>query len=986
MMLLPVALLLASSASIPPGDPYPALHGGKFVGSRVAASPDPVQNYVWDLDALAAPDAYQVVADRPVAATLTSGATSDWEGVATLASASGKAAVTVRGPGVVRLKFAQEGACWVEFESADLAASDATVSLTISENNLPAPLETHAPVQHNATWRLEPNSQLYEGVRYAFLNVSYPTGGAAAAQQRTPFHISSFRRACQVVPTNYVGHFESSDADLDRIWWVGAYTVRVTLCGVGIGGGRKEEKAAGRTTSNDPPGVFLGSELMDRGDRIAFLGDAHVAQATALSAFGNYKVLAQSATYTKSIANTIEPYWVMWVLSCMDYWDATADVAALTLLRPWIVKRLEHALVLAAAAATPTGAALAWSRDDDRMGFGFEFCDKPEAQRAFRALTLEACARFGAVEASQGNATAAARYGGAAKSIAASIRGEGSGDPATPWYAGWGMHATADAINAGFMSEAEIKGAVALSLSDPLQLPSLSNFDSFFVLRALRRANASALAMGLVRRHWSYVTKLNATTTWERFDPQHLDSGAMSVDAPPVNVMNDRTSMAHPWSSGATPYLSAAGLGIAPTLAGYARWDALPQLMGEVSDASRLGLLRAVRGKVPTPHGAIAIAMDLDAGTCVVTVPANTVGRVGVPKLSGGLLTVDLVAAPGLSRSGGAGAPPLRLLANASDARAAEAEASGADTAGAAASLNLDSSEDDRFWLLGGLQEAGEYVLHFTHAAATSAKHDADGGGELDVRTTTATSTFHYAAELLGIDTTTKGDWVGRYGSTGYAIFNASSEATDLVKLPAWASAVWAPTLEMTSDPVPMGGAPPNGNARTKCPRPFHPDADAAAPSSGTLGKTSGHKLCVWVWNASLSSDPRTPQRPPGAAGAAASRRVQASAVASYSWGGSFHLDVQAKDPTAAAAHNITLYVVDYQKWGATQVIKAMDLTTLQTIAPMAFVKPDAFIGGAYITYRYTGGMRFRLEQVHAAASDRAGFPPRSMVSAVYFD
>ena len=51
---------------------------------------------------------------------------------------------------------------------------------------------------------------------------------------------------------------------------------------------------------------------------------AQVAQATALAAFGNYKVLASSNNYTKDISNGIEPYWVMWVLSCLDYWDATA--------------------------------------------------------------------------------------------------------------------------------------------------------------------------------------------------------------------------------------------------------------------------------------------------------------------------------------------------------------------------------------------------------------------------------------------------------------------------------------------------------------------------------------------------------------------------------------------------------------------------------------------------------------------------------------
>eukprot|EP01045_Picozoa_sp_COSAG04_P008861 COSAG04_NODE_500_length_13366_cov_33.972488_5_plen_157_part_00 len=108
-------------------------------------------------------------------------------------------------------------------------------------------------------------------VRYAFLNVSAAPPDAHGQQQQQPaaikpFTITQFRRGCQVVPTNYNGHFESSDPDIDRIWWVGAYTVRVTLCGVGLGGGDR----------NQAPGVFLGSELMDRGDRIAFLGDAHV--------------------------------------------------------------------------------------------------------------------------------------------------------------------------------------------------------------------------------------------------------------------------------------------------------------------------------------------------------------------------------------------------------------------------------------------------------------------------------------------------------------------------------------------------------------------------------------------------------------------------------------------------------------------------------------------------------------------------------------
>ena len=99
-MPLVAPLLLARScwAAIPAGDPYPPLHGGSFSAKKVAASPDPAQrsdphppcclraaacrccwrpllrccrcltqrcaSYVWDLDKLTEPAAYQSISDR----------------------------------------------------------------------------------------------------------------------------------------------------------------------------------------------------------------------------------------------------------------------------------------------------------------------------------------------------------------------------------------------------------------------------------------------------------------------------------------------------------------------------------------------------------------------------------------------------------------------------------------------------------------------------------------------------------------------------------------------------------------------------------------------------------------------------------------------------------------------------------------------------------------------------------------------------------
>ena len=152
-----------------------------------------------------------------------------------------------------------------------------------------------------------------------------------------------------------------------------------------------------------------------------------------------------------------------------------------------------------------------------------------------------------------------------------------------------------------------------------------------------------------------------------------------------------------------------------------------------------------------------------------------------------------------------------------------------------------------------------------------------------------------------------------------FAIFNASTaDATDLVKLPLWVNAVWARTTEDTTDPVTTGGVPPKGNERKACPPPFHPDTAVVvarkrqtSPPRGTIPDrgTANNKLCVWVWDKALSSDSRTPQVPPGIEGERAGR-VQASAVASLSWGGSFHIDVQAKDDDDAVS--IIIYSPHY--------------------------------------------------------------------------
>ena len=145
-------------------------------------------------------------------------------------------------------------------------------------------------------------------------------------QSTPPWHISALRRVSQAIPANYEGSFSSSDSYLDRLWYVGAFTTRATF--VSSGGQ-----------------AYLGSILMNRGDRIAFLGDTHVTQATALAAFGTsvFPLLANSNLYCSGVGNNIEPYWLTWVLSVLDYNDATNDAAAFRTMLPLVDKWLGRA-------------------------------------------------------------------------------------------------------------------------------------------------------------------------------------------------------------------------------------------------------------------------------------------------------------------------------------------------------------------------------------------------------------------------------------------------------------------------------------------------------------------------------------------------------------------------------------------------------------------------------------------------------------------
>jgi alpha-L-rhamnosidase len=448
------AVATAAAAAPTPGnisEPYAWLHSGAYTGPPAPASVDPLVRFQWD-------------ADAPYQAMQVYGALPAWVAAAPLMAASGLetltygpyggGAATVTGNVSLMVSFGVELAGWLEFTFAGGARLPACVGLTatISEYNSPRPGAPIAPVFYAGTgtpdagaYRLETNKQLYDGLRYAWLYLSFPPGCAAA-----PVSLAGVRAVAQVLPLNYTGSFASSDSVLDRIWYTGAYATRV----------------------NALPG-FFGSELLDRGDRSPpFQGDDHVAQAVGLAAFASLPLYALARTmlnFTDSAAHSVHDsnivtYPLMWVLSVVDYFTATGDAGLLAGYAPDVATILDGAIADFQKWDSPSD--LRWSGWDDRLGSGFVDVDQtPEARRFYWTTTLRAAARFAEAAGKAGAPLApfATKYAAARDTMLAALRA-----PGPDWWVagGYGLHAAAAAVNSGALTAAEQAGMFAALFND----------------------------------------------------------------------------------------------------------------------------------------------------------------------------------------------------------------------------------------------------------------------------------------------------------------------------------------------------------------------------------------------------------------------------------------------------------------------------------------------------------------------------------------
>ena len=385
--------------------------------------------------------------------------------------------------------------------------------------------------------------------------------------------LSSVQGSSKFRDLEYRGSFRCNDERLNEIWRVGARTVHLNM----------QE--------------YLWDGI--KRDRLVWVGDMHPETSTISMVFGETDVVKKSLDFVRDntpadgVMNSFVSYSMWWVKIHRDlYWDCgnlaylKQQESALTAILEMVISHID---------------------DGGSCDIGNKFVEwssknTPDEEAGFYAML---CVGL----------TAGAELLGVLHSSAALI-GRCAAMVARIQARSYTLHGNKQtAAMAGLSGLSDIK-QVCNDIIKPGGAEGLSAFWGYYVLLALAQAGETAFALDIIRNYWGAMLDLGATTFWEDFDIKWVEN-AYRIDELPQDGKNDvhgdfgkfcytqlRHSLCHGWASGPTAFLSRHILGILPVEPGYKRIQLKPQL----------GNLTFAEGKIPTPHGEIAVRHKVKDG------------------------------------------------------------------------------------------------------------------------------------------------------------------------------------------------------------------------------------------------------------------------------------------------------------------------------------------------------------------------------------
>lgn len=363
---------------------------------------------------------------------------------------------------------------------------------------------------------------------------------------------------------DYVGSFHSSDARLDSIWAVGAYTTHLCM----------QE--------------FIWDGI--KRDRLVWLGDMHPEMSTAAVVFSDTACINRSLDVAireyplPAWMNTMTPYSMWYLIILHDWYMQHGDRAFLEGHRQYVgglIERFDQ--ITDARGEVHGGQFLDWPSSPDTAG----------VREGVKALLVWAMRSAENLCRLYGDSAHAAL----SRAVAARVRPHIS----MPTNL---KQAAAIMTMAGVM---EPRKAFKRYLSRG-HTDGFSTFYGYYMLEAEAMAGEYQEALNVIRRYWGGMLDMGATTFWEDFDLKWMENTNRidELGDPRKKNIGDygaycykgfRHSLCHGWASGPTAWLSHHVLGVSVVEAGCKTVRIDPHLAD----------LQFVEGSYPTPFGPIKL-------------------------------------------------------------------------------------------------------------------------------------------------------------------------------------------------------------------------------------------------------------------------------------------------------------------------------------------------------------------------------------------
>jgi hypothetical protein len=419
-------------------------------------------------------------------------------------------------------------------------------------------------------------------------------------QASGPLRFHAIRLNGIYYPVKYQGSFESSDAMLNRIWEVGAYTAHLCML----------------------------DDIWDapKRDRGPWMGDLDVSGDVIDSVFADHFLMQATMTQfvqdgtVQSNVNNIPGYSAFWVMGMADYDRHIGNKEYLTAMH----SRLLGLLVYMEGELGPDHLFANRHKQWPFVDWSpYLDGDTPEARMATDFEFYRAFTQGAGLLRQLGDTQNAQHF----EHLAASMKQAAESkylDPQTGSFgARWQTNAMAvySGLAGATQYDAIWKNVLSTVGKHRYNAYMISPYYNYYVISAMAETGHRAEALDWIRKYWGGMVREGATSFWEAYDPGWSKLNFhISLEADGSNGYY--VSLSHGWSSGPTAWLMEQVLGIQPTAEGFREVTIRPDLAG----------LAWAKGAEPTPYGLLRVDLKSSPNAPIVLdIPGGVHATVLVP-------------------------------------------------------------------------------------------------------------------------------------------------------------------------------------------------------------------------------------------------------------------------------------------------------------------------------------------------------------------